>query len=37
MEEKELIFNAMLEWKANELVDSTKRGHKAGDKEILFE
>lgn len=31
--EKELIFNAMLEWKAYERIPSTKRGHKPGDTE----
>lgn len=33
-EEKQLLFEAMLEWKAYENVPSTKRGHKPGDTEI---
>lgn len=37
MEEKELIFDAMLEWKAFDLVDSIKRGHKPGDQETIIE
>jgi hypothetical protein len=28
MEEKELLFTAMLEWRANEMIPSTKRGCK---------
>lgn len=37
MEEKELIFNALLEWKSYNLVDSTKRGHKPGDQETIVD
>lgn len=36
MEEKEVLFKSMLDFKAYDLVPSTKRGHKAGDTEILF-
>lgn len=35
MEEKELIFNAMLKAKAFEIIPSTKRGHKPGDTETI--
>lgn len=35
MQEKELIFESMLEFKAFEKVNSTKRGHKLGEQELL--
>lgn len=35
-EEKRLVFESMLEWKANELIPSTKRGHK-GEEETRVE
>lgn len=34
--EKKLLFESMLEWKANELIPSTKRGHK-GEQETVLE
>ena len=37
IEEKELIFNSMLRYKAFQEVPSTKRGHKAGDTEKIVE
>lgn len=37
LEEKKLVFNSMLTYKALEKVPSTKRGHKAGDMETLVE
>lgn len=37
MEEKLIVFNAMLEWKAFNLVDSIKRGHKPGDQETILD
>lgn len=36
-EEKELIFNSMLDFKAYEIVPSTKRGHKPGETETIVE
>lgn len=36
MEEKQLVFNAMLIDKSQELVNSTKRGHKAGETETVI-
>ena len=36
-EEKDLLFNSMLKFKAFENVPSTKRGHKQGDTEIVWE
>lgn len=36
-EEKELVFNAMLEYRCNTLIPSTKRGHKDGDMETILE
>ena len=36
-EEKKLVFESMLEYKAFKEVPSTKRGHKAGDKETIVE
>lgn len=35
--EKQLIFSAMLQHKASEVIPSTKRGHAAGDTELLVE
>jgi single-stranded-DNA-specific exonuclease len=35
-EENKLLFESMLEWKANELIPSTKRGHK-GEQETILE
>lgn len=35
-EEKKLLFESMLTWKANELIPSTKRGHK-GEQETRLE
>lgn len=37
MEEKELIFNSMLKFKANKEILSNKRGHKQGETEKLVE
>lgn len=37
LEEKELLFNSMLQYKAFEVLPSTKRGHKQGDTEKLVE
>ena len=37
LDEKKLVFNSMLKYKALEKVPSTKRGHKAGDMETLVE
>ena len=37
LEEKELVFNSMLKYKAFEQVPSTKRGHKLGEMEKLVE
>ncbi len=37
IEEKEILFNSMLEWKAYNLVPSIKRGHKPGDEETILE
>ena len=37
IEEKELIFNSMLSFKAYNVVPSTKRGHKIGDTETIVE
>ena len=36
-EEKKLVFESMLSYKAFKEVPSTKRGHKAGDKETIVE
>lgn len=36
IEEKTILFESMLEWKAYNLVPSTKRGHKPGDKETVL-
>lgn len=36
-EEKKLVFESMLTYKAFKKVPSTKRGHKAGDKETIVE
>ena len=36
-EEKELIFNSMIKFKAFEIVPSTKRGHKLGDTERVVD
>lgn len=36
MEEKELLFESMLTWKADELIPSTKRGHR-GEIETRLE
>lgn len=36
-EEKKLVFESMLEYKAFKEVPSTKRGHKAGDKETIVD
>lgn len=36
MEEKELLFESMLDWKAGEYISSTKRGHK-GEQETRLE
>lgn len=35
-DEKEVVFNAMLEFKANQKIPSTKRGHKFGDMETIL-
>ena len=35
IEEKTLVFNSMLEFKANEEILSTKRGHSLGEKETI--
>ena len=35
LDEKELIFNSMLKFRANTEVMSNKRGHKPGEKELL--
>ena len=35
--EKELVFNSMLQYKAFNALPSTKRGHKAGEREQLVE
>lgn len=37
MEEKQLLFNSMLNWKAYNLILSNKRGHKPGDQETIIE
>lgn len=37
MEEKQLLFDSMLKFKAFEKLPSTKRGHKMGDEELLVE
>lgn len=37
LEEKELVFNSMLKYKAFEQIPSTKRGHKLGEMEKLVE
>lgn len=37
MTEKKILFDSMLEWKANTLIESTKRGHKAGEQETVLE
>lgn len=36
IEEKNVMFSAMLDWNANKEVPSTKRGHKKGEKELLY-
>ena len=35
--EKSLVFSAMLDYKANEIIPSTKRGHSKDDTEQLVE
>lgn len=35
MEEKIVLFESMLEWKAHELIPSTKRGHKGEQEERI--
>lgn len=35
--EKELVFSSMLDFKGNESIDSTKRGHALGEKQLLYE
>ena len=35
-DEKRLLFDSMLEWKAFDSIPSTKRGHK-GEEELLVE
>ena len=35
-DEKEVVFNAMLEFKENQKIPSTKRGHKFGDMETIL-
>lgn len=37
MEEKQLLFDSMLDWKAYNLIPSNKRGHKAGETEMVIE
>ena len=37
MDEKELVFNSMLKFKAFEMIPSNKRGHKFGEMEQLVE
>ena len=37
MAEKRLLFESMLEWKAYEMVPSTKRGHSPGAQETIVE
>ena len=37
LDEKKLVFNSMLSFKASDVVPSTKRGHKLGDTELLVE
>ena len=36
VEEKNVMFSAMLDWNANKEVPSTKRGHKKGEVELLY-
>lgn len=36
IEEKNVMFSAMLDWNANKEVPSTKRGHKKGELELLY-
>jgi single-stranded-DNA-specific exonuclease len=36
-EEKEIVFNSMLNFKAYNIIPSTKRGHKVGDTETVVE
>lgn len=36
VEEKNVMFSAMLDWNANKEVPSTKRGHKKGELELLY-
>jgi single-stranded-DNA-specific exonuclease len=36
-EEKELVFNSMLNFKAFEMIPSNKRGHKSGEQETIVE
>jgi single-stranded-DNA-specific exonuclease len=36
-EEKEIVFNSMLSFKAYNVIPSTKRGHKVGDTETIVE
>lgn len=37
MEEKQLLFNSMLNWKAYSLIPSNKRGHKPGEQETVID
>lgn len=37
LEEKQIVFSSMINYKANELVPSTKRGHKLGEQERIVE
>ena len=37
LEEKEIVFNSMLKYKALKEIPSTKRGHKKGDMETIVD